>query len=77
MPLSADSPFATETMADLLEQQDHHGDAQAVRQVLEPPEAPGTLAAGQGVAPHDSMNHRARVIATLERWLENLRRGSR
>jgi tetratricopeptide (TPR) repeat protein len=77
MPLSADSPFATETMADLLEQQDHHGDAQAVRQVLEPPEAPGTLAAGQGVALHDSTNHRARVIATLERWLENLRRGSR
>jgi tetratricopeptide (TPR) repeat protein len=77
MPFPADSPFATPTVAGLLEQQDHPGEAQAVRDVLEGPAAAATLATDPGVALHDTMNHRARVIATLERWLENLRRGSR
>ena len=77
MPFSADSPFATETVAGLLEQQKHRGEAGAVREALEGPPASATLATDPGVAFHDTMNQRASVIATLERWLENLRRGSR
>ena len=77
MPFSADSPFATETVAGLLEQQHHRGEAQAVREVLEGQQASATLATDPGAALHDTMNRRAGVIATLERWLENLRRGSR
>jgi tetratricopeptide (TPR) repeat protein len=77
MPFSADSPFATETVAGLLEQQNHRGEAEAVREVLEGPPASATLATGPDLALHDTMNHRAGVIAILERWLENLRRGSR
>ena len=77
MPFSADSPFATETVADLLEKQDRHGEAQAVRDALDGSGAGAARATDPGVAIHDAMNHRARVIATLERWLETLRRGSR
>ena len=77
MPFPVDSPFATETVAGLLEQQDHLGEARAVREVLEGPPASATLATDPGAALHDTMNRRAGVIATLERWLENLRRGSR
>jgi tetratricopeptide (TPR) repeat protein len=77
MPFPADSPFATETVAGLLGQQNHRGEAQAVREVLEGPPASATLATDPGTALHDTMNRRAGVIATLERWLENLRRGSR
>ena len=77
MPIPADSPFATETVAGLLEQQNHRGEAQAMRESLVAPPASATLAAEPGVALHDTMNQRARVIATLERWLENLRRGYR
>jgi len=72
MPFSSDSPFATETVADLLDQQERPGEAQVLRDALEAP-----ASSEADVALHDSMNHRARVIATLERWLENLRRGSR
>jgi hypothetical protein len=77
MPFSEDSPFATETVADLLEQQDHRGEAEAVREVIERAPASATLTTDPGLALPDAMNHRARVIATLERWLENLRGGSR
>jgi hypothetical protein len=80
MPFSADSPFATETVAELLEKQDRRGEARAMRDVLDHPAAGATGATHStdpGVAIQDAMNHRARVIARLERWLENLRRGSR
>jgi tetratricopeptide (TPR) repeat protein len=77
IPFPADSPFATETVAGLLEQQNHRGEAQAVREVLEGPPASVTFAKDPGAALHDTMNRGAGVIATLERWLENLRRGSR
>jgi hypothetical protein len=77
MPFPADSPFATQTVAGLLEQQDYRGEAQEVRESLEAPAAAAMLATDPGVALHDSMNYRARLTATLERWLENLRRGSR
>jgi tetratricopeptide (TPR) repeat protein len=75
IPFTAESPFATETVADLLEQQNHRSEAQAVREGLG--DSPATLATDAGAAQHDALNHRARVIATLERWLENLQRGSR
>jgi hypothetical protein len=77
MPFSEDSPFATETVAGLLEQQDHRGEAQAMRTVLDDAAPSATLATDPGAGFQDTMNQRARVIATLERWLENLRRGSR
>jgi tetratricopeptide (TPR) repeat protein len=77
MPIPADSPFATETVAGLLDQQNHREEAQVMRESLAAPPASAMLAAEPGVALHDTINHRARVIATLERWLENLRRGSR
>lgn len=74
MPFPADSPFATETVADLLEKQEHHGEARAMRDALDRSAA---RVRDSDVELQDAMNHRARVIATLERWLENLRRGSR
>ena len=77
MPFSEDSPFATETVADLLEQQEHRGEAEAVREMLEGAATSANPAMDPGAELHDTTNHRARVIATLERWLENLRRGSR
>lgn len=62
---SADSPFATRTFADLLERQGHEEEADTLRSSLaSQPPAPG--ADGQG--PHGGS------LATLERWLENLRR---
>jgi tetratricopeptide (TPR) repeat protein len=54
----ADLPVASRTVADLLERQGHVDDARAMRASLE--------AGGDG--------DRARVLATLERWLDNLRR---
>lgn len=59
----ADSPFATGTVADLLERQGHPESARELRGALSPeaPPAPG---------------QRERILATLERWLDNLRRRS-
>jgi hypothetical protein len=74
---SADSPFATETVASLLEEQDHGAEARAMREALRSPASAATLDTEPGASLPDAVNHRARVIATLERWLENLRRGSR
>jgi hypothetical protein len=61
-----DSPFATETVASLLERQGEPERAQAIRRVLEAEE-------GAALAPEV----RKRWVNTLERWLENLRRDSR
>jgi tetratricopeptide (TPR) repeat protein len=71
-PAEPDSPFATQTVAGLLERQGHRAEADALRQELSrrtDPErlAPAPLAEAQ----------RERVIATLERWLDNLRRTGR
>jgi tetratricopeptide (TPR) repeat protein len=77
MPLGEDSPFATHTVAGLLEQQDHRDEARAIRDVIEDPAVPASLATDQGEALSDTVNGRARVIASLERWLENLQRGCR
>jgi predicted Zn-dependent protease len=64
-PLAAeDGPFATETVAHLLERQGHDARAREIRQGL----------VRRGSAP--PAPDRERVIATLERWLENLRRSA-
>lgn len=61
--------FATATMAGLLEQQGDLDGADRIRAGLAP-EPP--FLAGEGPRPT-----RQNVLATLERWLENLRRGAR
>jgi tetratricopeptide (TPR) repeat protein len=64
---SPDSPYATQTMADLLERQ---GDAEAaslLRTNLRKPAAPASPSGG-------GRSRRRGTVATLERWLENLRR---
>jgi tetratricopeptide (TPR) repeat protein len=74
-PLSApDSPFATRTVADLLESQGDAERAADLRERLEREPAPG---AKHGADPVAVMpRHTERVRKTLERWLENLRTGS-
>lgn len=63
----ADSPLATRTMAELLEKQGHVERAEALRAAID-----ARVAAPRGAAPPPAERERARVIATLERWLENL-----
>jgi tetratricopeptide (TPR) repeat protein len=58
----ADSPFATSTVANLLADQGHTDEARALR----------ARAALHGEPVLDDLQ-RERVIATLERWLDNLR----
>jgi hypothetical protein len=77
MPFTADSSFATETVADLLEQQDHLAEAQVIREALQAPMDSTTPDTEPDVSFLDTASDRARLIGTLERWLENLRRGSR
>ena len=64
-----DSPFATPTVADLLERQGHGAQAAAVRREFMRRSELGDE------KPADPRNER--LIATLERWLENLRRARR
>jgi len=73
LPGAPGSPFATETFAGLLERQGHVADAERLREQIaaEPvpePETPEPAAetAGDDGAPEKQ--------ATLERWLDNLRR---
>ncbi|MDJ0786189.1 MAG: tetratricopeptide repeat protein [Myxococcota bacterium] len=63
-----DSPFATQTMADLLERQGHAERAETLRTRLEREQADAEAAPGA------EPDKRARVVRTLERWLNNLRR---
>lgn len=60
-----DSPFATETVAALLQRQGHETEARAVR------DAASRRAGDTGPA------SRHKIVATLERWLENVRRRAR
>jgi tetratricopeptide (TPR) repeat protein len=73
---AAGAPFATATMARLLESQGLVEDAQALRDRLAGP-MHGPDAAGE-VSELDALDvraaWRARVLSTLERWLENLRK---
>ena len=62
----ADSPFATRTMAELLDRQGHGDEAAAIRREL-------TYRAEKSATPVND-SRREQLIATLERWLENLRR---
>jgi hypothetical protein len=62
-----DSPFATETVANLLERQGDPGRARAIRRALT------DEAAAAALAP----DARKRWVSTLERWLDNLRSASR
>lgn len=61
-----DSPFATRTVAELLDRQGHGDEAAAIRREL-------TYRAEKS-APPLGETRREQLIATLERWLENLRR---
>jgi hypothetical protein len=63
----ADSPFATETVATLLERQGDPGRAEAIRRTLE----------REVEAAREVPEERKRWVGTLERWLDNLRRASR
>jgi hypothetical protein len=62
-----DSPFATETVANLLERQGDPGRARAIRRAL----------TGEAEEAALTANERKRLVSTLERWLDNLRRASR
>jgi len=62
----SDSPFATETVAQLLDRQGEPERAQAIRRVLE----------GDANAVSPAADERKRWMGTLERWLDNLRRAS-
>ena len=62
-----ESPFATETVANLLERQGDPGRARAIRRAL-------TDEAEEAALAPDA---RKRWVSTLERWLDNLRRASR
>jgi hypothetical protein len=64
----AHTPFATETLANLYEQQGAPERARAIRRSLR-----GEGAATRPPAPDE----RRRWVSTLERWLDNLRRASR
>jgi len=62
--IEAHSPFATDTMAGLLERQGHRTEAESVR-----------AQAHSGDEPMEP--ERRRVLVTLERWLDQLRRSRR
>jgi hypothetical protein len=67
-PPGADSPFATRTMAELLERQGDREGAARIRSRLERPRA---------AAPTSPVSERRRrIVGELERWLANLRKGA-
>ena len=67
---SADSPLATRTFADLLERQGLDSAAESLRSTL----ANRPETAENHSTPDAQVDARERVVGTLERWLENLRR---
>jgi len=73
-----ESPFATATMAGLLERQGHIAEARAVREraAARPDESNRITDPARHTASDGKARDRARILATLERWLENLRRGA-
>lgn len=81
---SAGSAFATATMAELLARQGDLESASRIRTALRDRDRPGGPAAGrapedpgEGLFPLDGPSRRRETLATLERWLENLRRPAR
>jgi hypothetical protein len=71
----SDSPFATRTVAALLEQQGDARGAQAIRSALEEGEKAAEPARTQPRPPSPASERRTQWIETLERWLHNVRRG--
>jgi hypothetical protein len=67
-----EAPFATRTMADLLERQGDSERASRIRAVLAP--AAGASANPAGESEGAGHGRRQRIIIELEGWLENLRR---
>lgn len=72
----ADSPFATETMAQLLEQQGHADKADSLRANIQDEAEDAVEAASSGESGGARSQGRTRVLGTLERWLANLRKDS-
>jgi hypothetical protein len=70
LPISA-SPFATRTVADLLERQGHADAADRLRAEIGSRGSSPSGPSGSSISPQ-----RARVVSTLERWLQNLQRGT-
>lgn len=65
-PAASDSPFATRSMAELLERQGDREGAARIRERID---------RARGAAPAPSAaDHRRQVVRELERWLVNLRR---
>jgi hypothetical protein len=73
-----ESPFATATMAGLLERQGHTAEARTVREraAARSDDSKRSADLGRVAASDPRARDRARIMATLERWLENLRRGA-
>jgi hypothetical protein len=65
--------YATATMAELLERQGDERAASRIRASLRPAAVDESEAAGEGLFPLDGPDRRRRQVATLERWLQNLR----
>ncbi len=80
-PFATDSPFVNPTMANLLEQQGHAEEAEALRSAIDERE-PVPFAAEE--QPEEDVlagetgtgSDKLAVIATLERWLSNVHRGA-
>jgi hypothetical protein len=80
-PFATDSPFVNPTMANLLEQQGHAKEAEALRSAIDEREPAPFVAEEQ---PEEDVlagemgtgSDKLAVIATLERWLDNVHRGA-
>ncbi len=77
---AADSPFATRSMADILERQGRSDEAQRIRENLD--STPAADEAVAAAAPQEGREaeeppERERVVRKLEGWLDNLRKGRR
>jgi hypothetical protein len=92
LEMGTSSAYSTETMAGLLERQGDHQSAEAIRRSLEaesaavPAQGPALepdwadaaevpLEATPPEAPHDA-REQARILGTLESWLQNIQRGT-
>lgn len=78
-PGATRSPFATQTMAGLLERQGYGEEARRLRASLEEraPAPPPTGGADEAPETRSAATRRARALAVLERWLAYLRRAPR
>ena len=74
LPLDAESPFATETVAGLLADQGHDEEARELRSSFAPADAdvPEEDLSGEARSASEG-----RLLTTLERWLDNLRKRTR